>query len=221
MIEHRQYIEQSIDGWFEPKAMDLFVEINKLQQNITADIAEIGVYHGKSAVLLGQFTKEKEEVTVVDTFLGYSEDDDFERLFRKHWVHVNGEKPVHVRVKKSQDIVDGDLPKRTRIFHIDGDHSFEGTYNDMEHAQNSLVVGGCMILDDFLNQDWLGVSQAVNEFLRRNSDWCLVAHGWNKTVLVRREDFSLYYEGLRSSPLSKSTNTFQNPFWGNKYVSLK
>lgn len=221
MIEKREYIEKSIDGWFEPKAMDLFVELDTLQRNIQGNIVEVGVYHGKSAVLLGQFAREGEQVTVVDTFLGYSEDDDFEGLFRTHWQHVNSEKPVRIIVKKSQDIVEGDLPNNVRIFHIDGDHSFEGTYNDMQHARRRLISGGCMILDDFLNQDWLGVSQAVNEFLRLNPDWCLVAHGWNKTILVCRDDFGMYYEGLKNSSLSKSTNTFQNPFWGNKYVSLK
>lgn len=47
----------SIDGWLYPEDVLLFQEIDALQglSKVTGDLLEIGVYHGKSAILLGYF----------------------------------------------------------------------------------------------------------------------------------------------------------------------
>lgn len=64
-LEHYSKDLQKIPGWFWPVDMFLFGGIDQLQKTeaLTGDILEIGVYQGKSAVLLGHFLRPHEELS--------------------------------------------------------------------------------------------------------------------------------------------------------------
>ena len=60
----------SIQGWFYPEDVRLFQALNVLQgqDGVSGDLLEIGVYHGKSSILLGYFPREDEHLVVCDLF---------------------------------------------------------------------------------------------------------------------------------------------------------
>lgn len=222
MINHMDEII-AIDGWMEPKAMHLFDDLNAFQKErgITGDIMEIGTYYGKSSAVLGQFLAADEEFYCCDTFSGYKAiENNFRTSFEAFFEKMTGRKPI-VRQMISTDLTPELLDhKQFRIWHIDGWHSFEDTLSDLKLGASVLKENGMIIADDFLNQDWLGVGQAINEFLRLNENWCLVAQGYNKTIIVRKADYQLYFDGIKLSQSIKTSPHNFLPFHGMFYHSM-
>lgn len=54
--------------------------------------------------------------------------------------------------------------------HIDGDHSYEGCYHDMEISYKSLNKGGIMHLDDYEHTNVPTVKQAIDQWVIDNND---------------------------------------------------
>ncbi|MBA8878928.1 class I SAM-dependent methyltransferase [Phyllobacterium myrsinacearum] len=53
-----------------------------------------------------------------------------------------------------------------RLFSVDGGHTVKHVMNDMALAQELIVPGGVILLDDFLGPHWPSVSEGLFEFLR-------------------------------------------------------
>src|SRR3954453_9342038 len=60
----------SLPGWFSPDAAILFIAYNQLVAagGVRGDVLEIGVYHGKSAVLLGALRGPSRRFVAADLF---------------------------------------------------------------------------------------------------------------------------------------------------------
>lgn len=221
MIKNREQIEK-VGGWMEPRAMDFFEALNNIQraQGIEGHIMEIGTYYGKSAAVLGQFLAPHEEFYCNDTFSGYKKvENNFRNSFEAFFENMTGRKAI-VRQMLSTELTPEILDnKQFRIWHIDGYHSFEDTLADMKLGASMLAERGMIICDDFLNPDWLGVGQAINEFLR-TEDYCLVAQGYNKTVIVRKADYEMYYNAIKACGMENSPHNFL-PYFGFLYLSMK
>lgn len=211
-----------IKGWFLPQAAELFFQSDRIQKkhDIKGDIMEIGTYHGKSACLLGQFLRTEEEFYAVDTFNGYTEGESFQHVFEKYYQDIVGRPVDTILADKSSELHNQPMEKKYRIWHIDGYHSYEETLGDMILGDKWTIDKGLMIIDDFLNQDWLGVNQAVNEFMRTHPEWSIVAYGYNKTFLVRNEHYQFYKNNFAASPQNRSPHNFL-PFHGQLYISFK
>lgn len=224
MIPKQQSIE-NIKGWFLPKAMELFVQMDaaQKQRSITGNIMEIGVYHGRSAVLLGQFLADGEEFHACDTFTGYDNDDapKFLDTFLTNYRNVVGNPVDHLFDCPSSRL--GKMlseERKYRIWHIDGYHSYEMTCKDMMTGYMHMADDGMMIVDDFLNQDWLGVNQAVNEFLNAVDDMAIFAYGYNKLFLCKADKHEMYHTAAKQMTMPQSTHNFL-PFHGFNWVSFK
>src|SRR5687768_13855520 len=67
-----RYLQQSsvVEGWFFPVDAQLFGAIDEMQKRrgISGDLFEIGVHHGKTALLLLRMAAEDEFVRVCDVF---------------------------------------------------------------------------------------------------------------------------------------------------------
>ena len=54
------------------------------------------------------------------------------------------------------------------LFHVDGDHSFEGCHRDLDLASRTLSPGGCLLVDDY---DYLKtVRRAVDTWIDANKE---------------------------------------------------
>ena len=65
---------------------------------------------------------------------------------------------------------------------IDGDHSFEGVSQDYEHFGGLVRSGGLILIDDYANPSWPGVTRFVDEVLQHDSRLSLVFSGLDTAV---------------------------------------
>ena len=167
----------SIPGWFSFQDQFIFDMLLKYQKSngIQGNLLEIGVYLGKSAIVLGAFKNSNEEVVVCDLFQGVSNstDNDIENFssysdltrsaFEENYQRCTGDLPR---------ILDGsslnlwkEFPNhRFRFIHIDGSHLYEFVKSDLNFAIETVISeGGIIVMDDFRAQHTLGVSIALWE----------------------------------------------------------
>jgi uncharacterized membrane-anchored protein len=56
------------------------------------------------------------------------------------------------------------------LFSVDGGHTPEITYSDLDLASQTLCEGGVIILDDFFNESWPGVAEGACKFFLENPE---------------------------------------------------
>ena len=166
-----------MDGWLSDVDVHVIWLLNEWQRQagIDGDILEIGVFMGKSAILLGHLLEDSENLEVCDVFdrsasLSSANADEnrlqysgltraaFERTFLQH----------HDRVPVIHPIPSAELPQhlgqsRFRVIHIDGSHLYENVRGDIAFSGPRLVEGGIVILDDWSHSDHPGVAAATWE----------------------------------------------------------
>lgn len=165
-----------IEGWFFPPDAQLFTLVNRAQERaqIDGDLLEIGVYLGRSAVLLGFLRRPDERFLVCDVFgsaTGSAESeaeqsrfyqglalDRFTENYRKFHPDLPD---IHVGL--SSDLHDLDLTQTFRLIHIDGSHAYADVRTDIALARRLLRPGGVVVFDDMCTPHAPGVAAAVWE----------------------------------------------------------
>ncbi len=67
-----------------------------------------------------------------------------------------------------------------RMFSVDGGHSLETTLHDFNIAACTLRQGGIIIVDDWLNPEWTGPTEAAIFIAHAYSDLVPFLHASNK-----------------------------------------
>ena len=178
-----RYVQEmaSVPGWFLEVDARLFVGVDSLQlaRGIRGDLLEIGVYYGKSAILLGYCVRRGEHLMVCDVFEevgGLAEESVAEHItyhahlrraeFERHYRRFHPELPEIVAAPSTS--LDRDqLAGRFRLVHIDGGHAYEVVREDILTARRLLAKGGVVVLDDWSQPHCPGVALALwEEYLR-------------------------------------------------------
>lgn len=170
----RQFAD--VPGWFPPLDQVLFTWFLDRQRsrNTEGDLLELGVYMGKSAILLGQHLRDGERLTVCDLFGGEAPDDAnhaetsksyaslTRQAFERNYLSFHDSLPRVIEGPTS--VVPGEVAKDScRFVHIDASHLYEHVYGDIGAAQEILLPDGIVVLDDFRSEHTPGVSVAVWE----------------------------------------------------------
>ena len=61
-------------------------------------------------------------------------------------------------------------------------------------------------LDDAINVEWPGVTEAIFDFLSRDKRFCAIVAGFNKMFIVRRKFAELYTQQIDSKELRRKYN---------------
>jgi predicted O-methyltransferase YrrM len=154
---------RSIPGWFTVDDAAHFALIMRYQTavGVHGDVFEIGSYLGRSTALMASCLAADEKI--VDT---YAEKPTPEALVRNIRL-VNLDLPderieIHACYSTELDFP----PDRTfRFIHIDGGHSAERAEEDLVLCSRHLAPRGVMVLDDYENVWWPGVTEGANTFL--------------------------------------------------------
>jgi cephalosporin hydroxylase len=174
----KQYLEKNknIEGWFSIHDVIAFSSILTIQREVSipGSLLEIGVYQGKSAILVGKFSKSEIDFEVCDIFQLESDDHNnneiissylnlqreiFEDNCRKNLDRV----PI-IHECKSMELRNRLKAEKYRFIHIDGSHLYEHVLSDIELALEVLTLeDGIIVMDDFRSQHTLGVSLAIWE----------------------------------------------------------
>ena len=182
-----------IPGWFLPDAAILFAAYNQLlrERGLSGDALEIGVYHGKSAVLLASFPGEGRSFVAVDLFEDLQSFDadvagalGMKEAFLQNLRGYHGATPsLNVIAASSASLTTSDVPGDFTFCHIDGDHSQNGTYADFDLCYKVVRPGGIIAVDDYFNQLFPGVAEGGLRWSLDNPGALVpVAIGYNKAV---------------------------------------
>ena len=224
----------NVEGWVDTRLIDCLRLIDTTQRDagIAGQIGEIGVYHGKLLIALAHLADAGGKVTAVDVFEDQARNIDgagvgsLERLQQnirlcgpdnRDYAFIKADSIALTPHDKAK-LMDSRGP--FRLFSVDGCHTAEHTCTDLLTAQDCLTPGGVLILDDFMQPHWPGVTEAVNLFYSRYVPrlkpflYCFhklffVGYGWHADFVRACSD------QLSSRPDVKSTEMF-----GSRIVSL-
>lgn len=198
---------KSVEGWLYEGAVTLTVIVNEIQRKfgIQGHIGEIGIHHGKLFILLYLMLRSDEYALAVDVFDDIESNVDAsgrgnKNIFLKNLKHHAGDDSrlkiiqqdsTKLGYKDIQDTVNG----KYRLFSIDGGHTAYATYHDLITVSQSLSEGGVVILDDYFNEKWPGVSVGINKFILEKNNVNLTPFliGGNKLFITTSKEYSERY----------------------------
>lgn len=165
-----------VRGWFPPLDQVLFEKLLTRQEDRgeRGDLLELGVFMGKSAIFMGRHLRDGEKFTVCDLFENDAPDDangaetakSYPTLtrdaFQNNYLSFHDDLPRVLQAPSS--VVVGEVDQKScRFVHIDASHLYEHVYGDIGAAQDILLPGGIVVLDDFRSEHTPGVSVATWE----------------------------------------------------------
>jgi SAM-dependent methyltransferase len=203
----QQYLTEtaSIEGWFFPIDALLFGLLDAAQKRngVAGNLFEIGVHHGKSAVLLARMLAPGELLGVCDVFGRQDLNDDHSgegsrELFEQNISRFAARAAVQIFSNRSDELHVEDTSDRCRFMHIDGGHTPRDVVNDLEVAARALLPDGVVALDDAFNNNWPGVSEGLYRYAAANpASLVPLIIGGNKAYFVRPAAAARYEPLLR------------------------
>jgi predicted O-methyltransferase YrrM len=173
-----------VPGFVMPESIALwdFFLSEQRRAHVTGDLLEIGVYHGKSAMMLAMQARPEEELILID----------WGKFVEHAAVLVRKFKPSNVRIIKEDSsskacwALTQSRKNSFRWIHIDADHKAKAVENDLSLASRLLAEKGILCVDDFLNSRYPQLTYAVHEFLlTKSSQFKMFLCGFNKAYIVR------------------------------------
>jgi len=151
-----------INGWLKYEdfiLMKYFLEKEGQIEN-SGNLLEIGVYQGKSSLLIGKYRSTTELFEVCDIFDGMTDSENLleisqsyinlsRDIFEKNLVEHLGYLPV-IHECKSKDLPDRLMSKSFRFIHLDGSHLYDHVQFDLSLATKLLKDNlSTIVMDDF------------------------------------------------------------------------
>jgi Methyltransferase domain len=165
---------EQIPGFFYVADFMLFDFIlgHQLDSGVAGDMLEIGVYRGRSAILMGCGLRPDERLIACDLFeqvmshedLGIRHRETYGGLevaeFYRNWDQYHSRRQLDVRVCDSAQLTE--LPP-LRFIHIDGCHNYQCVRGDIKLAAKHTGPRGVISLDDYRIAEEPGVAAAISE----------------------------------------------------------
>ena len=212
-----------IRGWFYKESAELFIWIDYIHKanNIKGNLLEIGAFHGKSAILLGLLAN-NETVGLCDIF---RTQEDKETVTKHINVFFKDQEFIKIYHKSSNDLSDSES-NNCRLFHVDGDHSYEQAYKDLKLASKSIIGQGIIIVDDFFNIDFPGVTEAASKILVEDKTLSPLLIGFGKLFICKAKHHKWYIEQLNKAENHKFISNpllqiQEKEFFNHKIKALK
>ncbi|MGD1711797.1 class I SAM-dependent methyltransferase [Dapis sp. BLCC M172] len=166
---------QNVQGWCNHHVFSFLKYISDVQKarQIKGGACEIGIHHGKLFIGLHNLTTEDESSLAIDIFDNQSLNIDKSGKGNLEQFKINlnsfAARPESIEVMEKDSItlsikdlldIESSLGK-FRFFSIDGGHTVQHTINDFKVAEQLICNGGLVMVDDYLSQNWPGVSEGI------------------------------------------------------------
>ncbi|HET7881885.1 MAG TPA: class I SAM-dependent methyltransferase [Acetobacteraceae bacterium] len=208
----RRYIRKDmhrIPGWMHPLDASAWAALLLYQraQDLAGNIAEIGVYYGRSFFLLGQSLADGERAFAADLFESGPLVQGAVRHQMREFLQAGAR--CHVPCETLPGPSDQLTPDRfafpVRFFSIDGGHGHDEVTNDVGLATASLAEYGVIAFDDVFNPEYPDTTVAIVDWLRAcKGQFVPFAVTDGKLYVCRREWRSRYQNALADSPWTES-----------------
>lgn len=160
-----QHDAEKIAGWFYPADMLTFAMLDGIQEQlrVAGSLCEVGVYEGKSAVLLSRFLRAGEKLTGFDLF----PDDMLDKAQRN--VREFGRSDGVQLVRQDAAALDpaglsAFIGDGVRLLHIDAGHEYHEVLHQLALFAPFVRPAGCIIMDDYQDREFPGIEAAVLDF---------------------------------------------------------
>ncbi|MFW2382093.1 MAG: glycosyltransferase [Acidimicrobiales bacterium] len=169
---------KQVSGWMAPAPVETLRNLAFAQER-GGHVAEIGIHHGQTFILLALLCGENEKAVGFDLFENQDENVDSSGLGDRQQLEQNlrtagvPEHRVTLATKNSLRLEPSEVIERAggkiRLFSIDGGHTASITMNDLWIADRCLSAGGIVVLDDAFSPVWPGVGEGMHSYLRHRS----------------------------------------------------
>lgn len=216
---------RTVGGFLSRIDAEILRSILVAQNNggLTGSVAEIGVHHGRSFILLCLGLLEGEKAYCVDIFDNQQLNTDAsgrgDRAILESNLRRFGVAPEQVTIdpRSSDRVHPADLISRVgpiRLFSIDGGHWLDIVVNDLILAEEVLAEYGVIALDDFHRAEWPEVSAGYFKwFAGRKRPIVPFAIGFKQIYLCQSDRVDFYQKVLAEnnflSKLKVKTCDFQ------------
>lgn len=194
---------KKIDGWFFPFDQVAFFELFSMQnqKGIQGDVAEVGVYKGKSLVFLSLLKSEGEQLYGFDLF-----EQDFLKITEDNLRDYGSTKGVLLRKGLTSDLAPADLDSiissPVRFLHIDAGHEYHEVLEQLQLFSPYVAENGIIAMDDYQDREFPGIEAAVLDFAERDRPLRFVPFlaGGNKMFLCPSTLSNLFQRLLLQRP---------------------
>lgn len=168
-----------VEGWVGDLVdrMVAFADFFHEKHGVLGDVAEIGVHHGRLFFLLAAACREGERAIALDLFEKQELNVGFSGLGARD-IFTGHLDTVFPQYRDRTTIVTADslaislnqVPsvissRGVRLFSVDGGHTVTHVVNDLSLAQEALVGGGVILLDDYFGPHWPSVTEGYFKFM--------------------------------------------------------
>lgn len=197
---------EAIPGWLHVEAALLTAYLSAAQHaaGMRGDLLEIGVYKGKYLSVLCRASTPGEKVVGIDLFIGAEDAATIAVVtdsVRANIAAACGDAArLAILVADSFSLAVPELRARAksdsfRFISIDGGHTKELVYHDLELATALLSEGGVIALDDAFNHTTPGVIEGITEFFFCNKPALApFAHCYNKLFVTTPAHHARYLQ---------------------------
>lgn len=165
-----------VPGWLYPADRLLF-EWFLARQNarqMPGDLLELGVFQGKSAIVLAGYLRPGDVMTVCDLFELVIDDTSVrlgmsgayhtltQAVFERNFLAFHDQLPVIVK-GRTDVITEHVAAASCRFVHVDASHLYQHVHTDLLSARKLLREDGLVVLDDYRAEHTPGTAAAVWE----------------------------------------------------------
>jgi predicted O-methyltransferase YrrM len=206
-------LAEDIEGMMSPFSMAVVDSLLAFQQvrGITGDVLEMGVYHGKSAAILGRRMSSNETLHLYD-IADYFDRKNLERAGANIRYNIaNTERLYRWNLRKQK--------KSIRFCHIDASHMFNPTIHEISIADYVLAKDGIVCLDDYTNLNYSQILAATFKYLfTKSTNLTMFLVTAEKAYLCRRNAFPIYGQFVLDEIRSQVSNRGVNPCLGSVWI---
>jgi hypothetical protein len=202
---------EQIPGFFYVADFMLFDFIlgHQLDSGVAGDMLEIGIYRGKSAILIGCGLRPDERLIACDLFDDVMSHEDlsvehrktYDGLgvaeFRRNWDRYHSRRRLDVRICDSAQLTE--LPS-LRFTHIDGCHNYQCVRGDIKLAAKHTGPRGVISLDDYRIAEEPGVAAAIAEAVAAGELFPFCASDMKLYAATNRDDQAHWATVLKTIP---------------------
>jgi hypothetical protein len=189
-----------VPGWYsrEHAAMGgFFLGLTRFPElGMIGDLAEVGVYEGRSAAHLALHLQPGERLHLSDPYERMPQVAEYVQGAACEGATVVGHRGF------SQLLDEAAIPSNScRYIRIDGNHTRRAVRHDMDLAHRILRANGVINLDDFFHPTFAGVTYAVFEWMAENRGaFELLLVGMSQGFLCRPSFINHYMHHMRGLP---------------------
>lgn len=156
---------EEIPGWFFPLDQLVFFElfVAQLSMRIEGGLCEIGVFRGKSFVLMSLLRNASERLVGFDLFADEDEAETIQNLSKygdpQDTGLIKGLTSSH-----SMDDLDALITAPVRFLHVDAGHEYHEVLEQLHLFSPYVAEQGIIAMDDYQDREFPGIEAAVLDF---------------------------------------------------------